>query len=89
MHEHALMTDLMRQILATAAAENARRVVGVSVWLGAMSHMSPGHFAEHFDQAAAGTIAEGATIDAAKSDDIHDPRARDVVLTGVEVETGS
>jgi hydrogenase nickel incorporation protein HypA/HybF len=88
MHEHALMTDIMRQILTTAERENARRVVGVSVWLGALSHMSPEHFAEHFHDAAAGTIAEGAGVEAAASDDIHDPRAADVVLRNVEVETG-
>jgi hydrogenase nickel incorporation protein HypA/HybF len=88
MHEHALMTDLMRQILATAAKEKAERVVGVSVWLGALSHMSPAHFAEHFHDAAAGTIAAGAEIETSTSDDIHDPRATDVVLKGVEVETG-
>jgi len=88
MHEHALMTDLMRQILRTAERENARRVVGISVWLGALSHMSPEHFAEHFRDAAAGTIAEGAEIDAGKSDDINDPHAADVVLKDVAVETG-
>ena len=82
------MADLMRQILKTAEAERARRVVGVSVWLGALSHMSPGHFAEHFAQASAGTIAEGAEIDAATSDDIHDPHAADVLLRAVGVETG-
>jgi hydrogenase nickel incorporation protein HypA/HybF len=88
MHEHALMTDLMRQILTTAKQEKARSVVGISVWLGALSHMSPEHFAEHFRDSAAGTIAEGAAIEAVKSDDIYDPRAADVVLKDVEVETG-
>lgn len=88
MHEHALMADLMRQIIKAAEGENARRVVGVSVWLGALSHMGAEHFAEHFHDAAAGTIAEGAEIEATASDDIHDPHASDVVLRGVEVETG-
>jgi hydrogenase nickel incorporation protein HypA/HybF len=88
MHEHGLMTDLMRRILKTAESEKAQRVVSVSVWLGALSHMSPGHFGEHFEQAAAGTIAEGAALDVATSDDIHDPHAADVLLKGVEVETG-
>ena len=87
MHEHGLMKGLMRQILATAAAEKAARVTGVSVRLGALSAMTPGHFGQHFEQAAAGTIAEGATLDIAMSEDISDPRAADVVLTGVEVET--
>jgi hydrogenase nickel incorporation protein HypA/HybF len=87
MHEHALMADLMRQILKTAEAEKAQSVIAVSVWLGALSHMSPGHFAEHFERAAAGTIAEGAAIKAAISTDIHDAHAADVLLNGIEVET--
>ena len=86
MHEHALMADLMREILRAAEDENAKAVTGVSVWLGALSHMSAGHFTEHFEDAAAGTIAEGASIDAVVSDDIHDPRATSVLLTGIEVE---
>lgn len=87
MHEYGLMKGLMRQILATAATEKALRVTGVSVRLGALSHMTRGHFAEHFEQAAAGTIAKGAALDIATSDDIADPLAADVVLTSVEVET--
>lgn len=87
MHEQALLNDLMRRVLETAAAEKAKRVTGVSVRLGALSHMTPEHFAEHFEQATAGTIAEGAAITSATSDDINDPRAADVVLTSVEVET--
>ena len=87
MHEHGLMKDLMGRILSTAAAENARRVTGVSVRLGVLSHMTPGHFGEHYEQAAAGTIAEGAVLDIITSDDITDPNATDVVLTAVEVET--
>ena len=54
---------------------------------GALSHMSRGHFAEHFEQAAAGTIAEGAELDVTVSDDLADPRAQDIVLESVEVET--
>jgi len=89
MHEHALMADLMRAVLEAAEREHAKAVVGISVWLGALSHMTPAHFAEHFEDAAAGTIAEGAAIDTVVSDDIHDPRAASVLLTGIEVETPS
>jgi hydrogenase nickel incorporation protein HypA/HybF len=88
MHEHALMTDLMREILKQAAAENARAVTGVSVWLGSLSHMTPQHFAEHFEDAAAGTIAAGATITATTSTDIHHPHATGVVIEGIEIEAG-
>jgi hydrogenase nickel incorporation protein HypA/HybF len=50
--------------------------------------MTPSHFAEHFHDAAAGTIAEGATIETTMSSDIHDPNATGLVLRGIEVETG-
>jgi hydrogenase nickel incorporation protein HypA/HybF len=86
MHEHAMIAGLLRRVGDIAAAEKAQRVVKVSVWLGALSNMSPAHFAEHFAEEAAGSIAEGAELDCATSDDIRDPRAMDVVITSIEVE---
>jgi hydrogenase nickel incorporation protein HypA/HybF len=87
MHEASLMTNLMRRIAEIASAEHARRVVGVSVWLGALSHMSEAHFIEHFEQAAAGTIAEGAELDVTVSIDTNHANAQDLVLESIEVET--
>jgi hydrogenase maturation protease len=87
MHEASLMINLMRQIHEIAAAEGASRVVGIKVWCGALSHMSRAHFAEHFAQAAAGTLAEGAALDVTVSEDLTDPRAQDIVLESVDVET--
>ncbi len=87
MHDHAVMKALMRRVEEAARAESAKRVVGVSVRLGALSHMTPGHFGEHFEDAAAGTIAEGAVLDIKVSGDIHEPTAADIVLCGIEVET--
>jgi len=81
------MANLMRRIDEIATAERARRVVGLSVWLGALSHLSADHFAEHFEQAAAGTIAEGARLDVTVSDDPQDPNAEEIVLKSIEVET--
>jgi hydrogenase nickel incorporation protein HypA/HybF len=87
MHEHGLINDLMRRIARAAETEKAERVVAVSIWLGALSHMSPEHFREHFSRASAGSVAEGARLDIAASDDIHDSAAADVLLKGIEVET--
>ncbi len=87
MHEASLMVNLMRQINALAKAEQARRIVGVSVWIGALSHMSAEHFAEHFNHAVNGTIAEGARIDVKVSNDPHDANAQDIVIKSIEVET--
>jgi len=87
MHEASLMAGLMRRIDDIARAETAKRVTKITVWLGALSHMSAEHFAEHFEQAAANTIAAGAEIDATVSDDIHHANAQDVILESIEVES--
>ena len=86
MHERALMQDVMRKIGEVAEADGAARVTRVGVRLGALSHFTPEHFREHFDDAARGTVAEGAAVDAVLGTDIADPRARDVVIESVEVE---
>ena len=87
MHEASLMRNLMRKIDALAEEEGANRVTTVRVWLGALSHMSPEHFREHFQHAAVQTIAEGAALDIEASTDIHDPNAQDLLLRSIEVET--
>ena len=66
-----------------------RRVTRITVWLGALSHFTPEHFREHFDDAARGTLAEGAEVDATLDDDISDPRAPGVVLESVVVASRS
>lgn len=87
MHEASLMRNLMRKIDALAQAERASKVTTVRVWLGALSHMSPAHFREHFEHASVQTIAEGAALDIEASTDIHDPNAQDLLLRSIEVET--
>ena len=49
MHEASLIMNLMRRIEEIAQNERAQRIVGVSIWLGALSHMSAEHFAKHFE----------------------------------------
>jgi hydrogenase nickel incorporation protein HypA/HybF len=87
-HEKALMDDLMAKILSVADAEGGARVVRIRVHLGALSHFTPGHFREHFEDAARGTLAEGAEIDADVGTDVAAPGAAGVVLEAVEVEAG-
>ncbi len=87
MHEATLMADLMRRIEDLAKAERARRIIGVSVRLGALSHISAGHFAEHFKRASAATIAQGARLNVTVSNDMQDVNAQDILLEDVEVET--
>jgi hydrogenase nickel incorporation protein HypA/HybF len=85
-HEASLIADLLRQIAALMRQQGAGRVVGVTVKLGALSHISPEHFREHFVHGARGTIAEGARLTLELGHDLNDPRAQDVVLDCLEVE---
>lgn len=87
MHEASLMRDLMSQIRKIAEAEKARRILAVHVWLGALSHMSREHFAEHFVEAAEGSPAEGADLKVTLSTDMQDPKAQEIILEGLELET--
>ena len=85
MHEHALMRDVMRKLDEVAGAEDAR-IVRVRVRLGALSHFTPEHFREHFDDAAPGTRAQGAVVDAWVDEDTSAPYATGVVVESVDVE---
>lgn len=87
MHEASLMRDLMRRIEAVVTEEGGGRVVRVAVVLGALSHMSEAHFRDHFEQAAAGTCAEGAVLAVTVSDACDDPNAQSIVLETVEIES--
>ena len=86
MHEMSLMRDLLNRIKTISEKENATRVLSVSVKLGALSHISPDHFREHFVEESQGTIAEGARLEIEASSDVHDPQAQDILLKDVEIE---
>lgn len=86
MHEKSLMDDLMHKILQLAEVQKAAKVTRVHVKLGALSHMSPEHFKEHFTISADGTIAQDAEIFAEESHDIHDPDALAILLKSIDIE---
>ena len=86
MHEASLIANLLRQITAIMQQQGRGRVVGVTVKLGALCHISPEHFRAHFVQGARGTIAEGARLTCESGHSLHDPHAQDVILDCLEVE---
>ena len=86
MHEHSLMTDLLRKIEGIGREQKARRILGVRIRLGALSHISPDHLNEHFVQAAAGTMAEGARLDIVEIPDTSDPSAQEIILESIDIE---
>lgn len=85
MHERALLDDLARKVLAVADAEGASAVTRIRVRLGALSHFTPEHFREHWEDVSRGTIAEGAEVDARMDDELTGAAAQGVVLESVEV----
>ncbi len=89
MHEKHLTEDLVRRLEALAAAEGGTQVTRIRVRLGALSHFTPEHFREHFDDAAAGTLAEGAKVEAELDTDPTAPGAQGVLLETVELELES
>lgn len=86
MHEHALMQDVLGEVEAVARDQGAARVTRVVVRLGALSHFTPEHFREHFEDAASGTVAEGAEVEAVVEPALDVPYADGVFLRVVEVE---
>lgn len=86
MHEHSLLDSLLKRIREVLRREKAARVTGVSVRLGALSHISPEHFREHFVHATRGTELDGATLDVRESHDLDDPHAQNIMLDSIEVE---
>jgi len=83
-HERALMNDLMRKIESESAGA---RVMCVRVRLGALSHFTPEHFREHFEDASRGTVAEGARVEAELRSDPTEAAAQGVVLVSLDVAT--
>ena len=85
MHEFSLIKDLIHKITNIAHEQHASKVIGVTVKLGALSHISPDHFREHFVHASRGTISEGARLTIIVMTDAADPQSQEVLLENVEV----
>ncbi|MDO8142738.1 MAG: hydrogenase maturation nickel metallochaperone HypA [Candidatus Brocadiales bacterium] len=85
MHEFSLIKDFIHKITIIAHMQHARKVLRVTVKLGALSHISPEHFQEHFVHAYHGTLAEGAQLNIIVVPDITDPQSQEVMLENIEV----
>lgn len=85
MHEFSLVSHLIQKVSSLAFEQGATRVNGLTIRLGALSHISADHFREHFTHASRGTIAEGAQLTIHVMHDEADPMAQEVVLESIEV----
>jgi hydrogenase nickel incorporation protein HypA/HybF len=86
MHETALIRDVVHRIEDLARSTGSCRVIAAKVWLGALSHLSAGHFREHFAIEARDTIAAGAVLEIEVSDDLKHPHAQHVRLESVDLD---
>jgi hydrogenase nickel incorporation protein HypA/HybF len=86
MHELSLIDNLIQKIEALAQDHQARKVVGLTLQLGPLAHISPDHLRHHFMRAAQGTVAEGARLDIEELFDVTHPQAQDIILQTVELE---
>lgn len=85
MHEFSLINDLMRKVTSIALEQRASKVVGLTVKLGALSHLSPEHFREHFVHVSRGTVAEGAQLKIEILTDMTDPQSQEIRLESIDV----
>jgi len=85
MHEFSIIKDLMRKISTIALEQHASKVLSVTVKIGALSHISPDHFREHFIHASHGTITDCAQLNIEVQTDINDPQSQDVLIQNIEV----
>jgi len=86
MHEKHLLAEVVKKAEQVCREQGALRVTRMHVFLGALSHLTPEHFREHFDQESRGTPTEGADVAITLGEDVSDSRAQDVVLLDLEVE---
>lgn len=86
MHEFSLMADLFRKIREISNRNDNRKIVMVRVKLGALSHITPQHFEEHFIEFSKGTPADGAKIEIIQLEDRNDPDAQSILLESVDLD---
>lgn len=86
MHEFSLMADLFRKIQEISNRNGNRKIVTVRVRLGALSHITPQHFEEHFIEFSKGTPVDGARIEIIQLEDHNDPDAQSILLESVDLD---
>lgn len=85
MDEYSLMADLLRKIVRIVDETKAERVTSVKVTLGALVHITPDYFRDHFEEATKGTVADGANLRIEQMTDQTGPHAEEIMLESVDV----
>jgi Zn finger protein HypA/HybF involved in hydrogenase expression len=85
MHEEALLADLRRKLVELGRQHHATRIAGVSVWMGALTHLTESQLRARWPGTVEGTAAEGSTLRVERSEDPSDARATAIVLQRIEL----
>jgi hydrogenase nickel incorporation protein HypA/HybF len=88
MHEEALLRDLRRKLEEIALQEQVDRIARVTLWVGALAHVSEATLRDRWPEVVEGTAAENAGLEVETSTDLADPRAGGIVLARVDVSGG-
>ncbi len=83
MHETGMIRGLVQKM--GTLKEPHQKIKSVTIWLGALSQISPSHFREHFELETPGTLAEGVELFLETSTDVYDANATNIVLKSFEV----
>ena len=86
MHEMTLLNDLLKKVHRVADEHHANRIVGVTVRLGPLAHISASHLKEHFDWATRGTDLEGVELIVNETTDKHADDAQSILLDSIEIQ---
>jgi len=88
MHEESMLRDLVRKAEEVARKEGAVRVTRVHLWVGARSHLGGPELRDRWAHAVAGTTLSGSEVEFETSSDRGDPRAENVILRSLDVDSG-
>ncbi len=86
MHESRLVADLVNRIEEELTRSGARRVTGVRIEIGALSHVTPRSLREHMELAVGESAIGVPTFEITKTTDTSEPTALDVRLVSISVE---
>ncbi len=85
MHEEALLKDLRRKVEEVAIARNALKVSSISLWVGALSHLTGEQLRARWPELVAGSVAEGSELVIDFSTELNDPNAQGIILKSLNI----
>ena len=86
MHEYHLLKDLLQKIDQVTLEQSLKKIHSVKIWLGALSHISPEHLKEHFQNESKGHACQGATLLIECSNQIDHEDANEIRLLSLDAE---